>query len=397
MGKAKGKHVEKALSTVKINRLKAAGWYPDGNGLYLVVSKSGSRRWILRIMVHGKRRDIGLGGHRDVTLAMAREETQRMRRQVLDGLDPIVERKKKKKKISTFDECLMAVHAANAPTWSPKYANQWLKTVSDNASPKLGSRPMDSITSADIVSVLSPIWVEKDETARRLKQRLHVIFDWARVNLDGYENANPVAGVKQGLPKVSREVTHFRSMDYKKIPEFLIALKASSQSINVKLALEFTILTAARSGEIRGANWSEFDRENSLWIRPKDKMKNKKEHKIPLGARCLEILDEIEPISGKSELVFPSSVNWTKQMSDMTLLQALKRLGETCTIHGYRSSFRNWTAEKTSYPRDVCEMALAHSLENKVEAAYKRTDLLEKRRLLMKDWEVFLLADPCHV
>ncbi len=391
MGKAKGKHVEKALTTLKINKLSVEGRYPDGNGLYLVVSSSGSKRWILRIMVDGKRKDIGLGGWRDVTLAMARDETQKMRRQVRDGLDPVIERRKSKKKVVTFDECMRAVHAANVPTWSPKYAMQWLNIVSKHASPKLGSRSMEGITSADIVAVLSPIWVEKAETARRVKQRLSVIFDWARVNLDEYDNANPVAGVKQGLPKVTYEVTHFRSMDYQAIPEFLTILKASSQSINVKLALEFTILTAARSGEVRGAKWSEIDLENALWTRPKERMKNKKEHKVPLTERCLEILQEIKPISGKSELVFPSSINWTKQMSDMTLTKALRRLGHSCTIHGFRSSFRNWTAEQTSYPRDVCEMALAHSLKDKVEAAYKRTDLLEKRRLLMNDWAGYLI------
>ena len=392
MGKSKGKHAEKALTTLKINKLNVEGRYPDGSGLYLVVSSSGSKRWVLRIMVNGKRRDIGLGGWRDVSLAMAREETQKMRRQVRDGLDPVLERSKSNKKIMTFDECMLAVHAVNAPTWSPKYAAQWLNVVSDNASPKLGPRPINSITPADIVAVLLPIWVAKAETARRVKQRLHVIFDWARVNLDYYDDANPVAGVKQGLPKVSREVTHFKSMDYQEITDFLIGLRASSQSINVKLALEFTILTAARSGEIRSAKWSEIDREKALWIRPKEKMKNKKEHKVPLGGRCLAILEEIKPISGQSELIFPSSINWTKQMSDMTLTKALKRLEQPCTVHGFRSSFRDWTAEQTSYPRDVCELALAHSLKDKVEAAYKRTDLLDKRRLLMRDWEIYLLG-----
>lgn len=388
MSKATGKHKLNRLNDMKIRKLKAKGRYRDGLGLYLVVTKSGSKQWVLRIMVNGKRKDIGLGGYPTVSLSMAREETLSMRRMARDGVDPVISRRAAKRIIPTFEEAARLVHSANIPTWKEtKAVAQWINSLENYAFPKIGKMRLNDIRPPDIISVLAPIWVEKHSTANKVRQRMKLVFDWAKTQ-EYITHENPVSGIKQGLPKATPKVTHFAAMPYDEVASFISHLKSSTQSDNVKLGLEFLILTACRSGELRMAEWSEIDLEARRWKIPAERMKASKEHVVPLTERSMAILEDARGLSGgASRYIFPSSQNWGKTMSDATLTKALKKgLGYPYTVHGFRSTFRDWASETRSYPNDVVEMALAHTNRNKTEAAYKRGDLFEKRKELMDDW-----------
>lgn len=386
--KTKGKHPDKALSAVKVRQVQQPGRYGDGNGLYLIVDPSGAKRWMLRTIVHGKRRDIGLGGLSLVSLAEAREKAVEYRKLARAGGDPIAAKRAAQRTVPTFQKAAETVHAEHKVTWkNAKHGQQWLNTLEQYAYPEIGDKRVDQIDTPDILRILSPIWLTKAETARRVRQRIASVFDWAKAA--GYRTGdNPVEGVTRGLPKQDERKSHHEAMPYSDVPAFIKKLRATNSELG-KLAFEFLILTAARTSEVLEARWDEIDDDQKLWIVPAARMKAKREHRVPLGDRCLAILDSARPLSTGSVYLFPGQ-SIEKPMSNMVFLQMLKRMEVPVTAHGFRSSFRDWAAETTSHPRELAEMALAHTIENKVEAAYRRGDLLEKRRKLMDDWADFV-------
>jgi integrase len=383
--KGRGRHPEKALSATQVRAVKEPGRYGDGNGLYLVVEPSGSKRWLLRTVVQGRRRDIGLGGAALVSLAEAREKALAFRKLARNGGDPLAERRKAKVRVPTFAEAAETVHAEHKASWeNEKHAAQWITTLRSYANPLIGNRLVDQIDTPDVLRVLSPIWLSKPETARRVRQRIGSVLNWAKAA--GFRSGdNPVDGVTKGLPKQNDEVTHHTALPYAEVPAFVARLRASHQATMGGLAFEFLILTALRTSEVLGARWEEFNLAEELWVVPAQRMKKRREHRVPLSQRAIDLLDRAKALGGKGPLVFPGRAP-DKPMSNMVFAMTLKRMEVDVTPHGFRSSFRDWAAETTSFPRDVVEMALAHVVQDKVEAAYRRGDLLAKRRELMDQW-----------
>lgn len=390
MPKSTGKHKHNRLSDIQIRKLTKKGRYGDGLCLYLEVTALGSKQWLLRTTVNGERINMGLGGYPTVPLAEARQKAMEYRCLAKKGINPIDFRRQSNRIIPTFEEAARKVHANNIPTWKEtKAVDQWINSLENYAFPKIGAKKLNDIRPSDILSVLEPIWVEKHSTANRVRQRMSRVFDWAKTQ-EYIANENPVTGIKQGLVKVNSRVKHFKALPYEDISKFICTLKTSSQTANVKLGLEFLILTACRSGELRAAEWSEIDHHSRRWKIQAKRMKAGREHHVPLSNRAISILDEIKDISGNSKYIFPSSQNWKKSMSDATISKAVKTMGYEVTVHGFRSTFRDWASETRTYPNDVVEMALAHTNPNRIEAAYKRGDLFDKRIKIMDDW-----ADYC--
>lgn len=368
------------------------GFYGDGNGLYLKVDPSGAKRWIQRIVIQGKRRDIGLGSTTLVSLAEAREAALEHRKSARSGNDPL-EAKKALQAIPTFEEAASKVHAANLPTWrNPKHGDQWINTLTTYAFPFFGKKRVDAISSADIMNALGDIWTAKPETARRVKQRIGTVLKWAVAN--GWRKDNPADFVQQGLAKQDRsKVQHRKALRYDDVSSALALVNGSDAGAITKLAFEFMVLTATRSGEARCATWSEVDLEKRDWTIPASRMKAKKPHRIPLTDHCLDILKQAKSHQASdSDLIFPGNVKG-KPLSDMTFSKLMKDLNIDAVPHGFRSSFRDWAGEQTSHPREVIEFALAHVIKDKAEAAYARSDLFIKRRKLMEDWTAFLKSN----
>jgi integrase len=384
-----GKHPDKALSAVRVNKLTTPGRYADGNGLYLVVDPSGAKRWLLRIVVQGRRRDIGLGGLALVSLAEAREKAQAFRKIAREGGDPLALRNAEKRVIPTFREASEIVHAEHQRTWkNAKHAAQWISTLRTYVFPTLADKRVDSIDTPAVLQVLAPIWLTKPETARRVRQRIGNVMDWARAS--GFRNGdNPIEGVGRGLPRQVERVRHHAAMPFAELPDFMDRLRASESNVISKLAFELLILTASRTSEVLLARWDEVDFAASLWVIPAERMKATREHRVPLAPRSVAILNEAKVLAAESELVFPGR-SIDKPLSNMVFLKILERLELPYTAHGFRSAFRDWASETTSFPREIAEMALAHTIANKVEAAYRRGDLLDKRRELMAEWAEFL-------
>lgn len=387
----RGRHPEKALSSVGVRALNQPGRYADGNGLYLVIEPSGSKRWMLRTMVQGRRRDIGLGGLSLVSLAEARDRALAYRKLARDGGDPIAERRKARTTVPTFAEAADRVHAEHQASWrNPKHAAQWLSTLRTYALPHFGSRRVDQVETPDILRALSPIWLTKPETARRVRQRIGTVLDWAKAA--GHRSGdNPIDGVAKGLPKQAAREEHHAALPFGEVATFIARLRASGTGENVRLAFELLILTAARTSEVLRAEWQEINAAERLWIVPAARMKGGREHRVPLSVRAIEILDRAKLLSADSSLIF-SGQRPDRPLSGMVFLMTLRRMQIPVTAHGFRSSFSDWAAESTAFPREVVEMALAHSVENRVEAAYRRGDLLAKRRELMNEWASFVQA-----
>jgi integrase len=388
--KQRGRHPDRALTAVMVRQLKGPGRYADGDGLYLIIDPSGARRWLLRIVVHGRRRDIGLGGAQLVSLAEAREKAAAYRKVARDGGDPLAERRQAQAlAVPTFAEAAERVHAEHKASWkNPKHAQQWINTLRQYACPIIGSRPVDQVGTPDVLNVLTPIWLTKPETARRVRQRIKTVLDWAKAA--GHRSGeNPVDGVARELPKQTSRPVHHAALPYAQVPEFLQRLRASDNGELVKLAFEFLILTATRTGEVCNATWPEVDLDAAVWTIPANRMKAKRPHRVPLSPRCVEILQRAKDLGASSPYVFPGRTG-RQGLSNMAFLMILRRMELDITAHGFRSSFRDWAAEATSFPREVAEMALAHAVENRVEAAYRRGDLFEKRRELMNEWTRFL-------
>ena len=384
------KHPHKQLSAVTVRNLARPGRYADGNGLYLVVDNNGSKRWVLRTVVQGRRRDMGLGSIKLVSLSEARDSAERHRKEARAGGDPFHTRKQASQSVPTFEQASRTVHSQRLPSWrNRKHGDQWINTLKEYAFPTLGTAPVDKIETSHVLQALSPIWLTKPETAARVKQRIGVVLDWAKAA--GHRSGeNPVASVTEGLPKQPKtedRQAHHAALPYSKVSAFFADLGKVSTSEPIKLAFEFLILTAARTSEVLLASWVEFDLKAKVWTVPASRMKTGKEHRVPLSGRCLEILEEVRKYKS-GEYVFPSADPY-KPLSNMAFLMVLRRMGRPITAHGFRSSFRDWAAERTNYPREVCEAALAHAVENKVEAAYRRTDLFERRRGLMETWSKY--------
>lgn len=383
----------RGLTAAFVRQKKAAGSYGDGNGLYLIVDPSGAQRWQLRIQVAGKRRDVGLGSADTVTLAEARDLAHDIRRKARLGEDPVAARRAQREGVPTFEAMARAVHAAHLDTWrNGKHTAQWITTLEAYAFPFIGKLQVNRIETGDVLKLLLPIWTTKPETARRVLQRVRAVIDHATAA--GHRSGeNPCRIAAIGLPKQGDTVRHFAALPYADLPGFVAKLRAADSAETVKLALEFLILTAARSGEVRGARWDEIDLEAKLWTIPAERMKAEREHVVPLTARAIEILTRARELAPpKSELVFPSNRSKAGGLSDMALTMVLRRLKVEATAHGFRSTFRGWCSEETDFPGEVAEMALAHAIGSKVEAAYRRGKLLEKRRELMDAWATFALG-----
>ena len=376
------------LTATAVKALKSAGRFGDGDGLYLLVGRTGARSWVCRIQKDGKRRDIGLGSEKKVSLALARERAAKVRCQIEVGIDPVAERRKAAG-IPTFREAAALVHAEKRKGWkNGKHQAQWLSTLDSYAFPIIGEMAVSDIDGPSVRDVLVPIWLEKGETARRVRQRVIAVIDWAVAK--GYRAAPiSMAAIDKSLPKSRAKVKHHAAMPFGDVPAFIAQLR-ERESMG-RLALEALILTAVRSGEIRGAKWGEIDFEKALWKIPSERMKAGREHIVPLSKSAMRVFVRARQfrISG-SDLFFPG-LKRGRPLSDMTLSKILRDMGIAFTPHGFRSSFRDWVSETTNFSGDVAEAALAHAVRDKTEAAYRRGNLLQKRRIIMDAW-----ADYCH-
>ena len=383
-----------ALSATRAKALKDPGRYADGGGLHLYISKAGGKSWVQRITIDRRRRDIGLGAFPSVGLAQAREKAADNRTAVAEGRDPVAE--KHSPALPTFREAARVVHAANKPRWrNDRHSASWLQTLERHAMPTLGNTPLDRIDRSDVLRVLTPIWTTRPETARRVRQRMRTVFLWGMAH--GFMGTNPAGEAINGaLPAMPKVRAHLRALPYQEVGEALEVVESSQASIAAKLCFRFLVLTAARSGEARGATWDEIDLEGQEWRIPSQRMKAGMEHRVPLSRQALDLLREASALRDESGLVFPSPLKLGSPLSDMTLTKVLRAVGlaDRVTVHGSRSSFKNWTLEQTDTPWAVSEAALAHFLGNATEQAYARSDLFDRRRTLMQQWADYLAGEP---
>jgi integrase len=290
--------------------------------------------------------------------------------------------------VPTFSEAAQKVHAEHAKAWrNTKHEDQWINTLSKYAYPVIGSRRVDQVDAADVLKILGPLWLKRPETARRVRQRLKTVFDWAKIA--GFRTeGNPVEAVEKALPRQPERRGHFAALRYDQVPAFFRNLASAEAGEGAKLAFEFLILTATRTNEVLGAHWNEFNTQESIWTIPAERTKARREHRVPLCPRVLEILKKAREIGCGADLIFPGRIDG-KPMSNMVFLMILRRMSLKVTAHGFRSTFRDWAAEKTNFPREVCEAALAHAVKDKTEGAYRRGDLFDKRSKLMEAWAGF--------
>jgi integrase len=381
--------------TKKLVETLGAGRHGDGGGLYLVVDPSGARRWIVRVVVKGQRNangaplrtDFGLGGADIVTLNQARDRALEYRRMAKQGLNP---RFNATRAIPTFEEVARQVHIDRMPTWkNEKHGAQWINTLRDYAFPKIGRMPVDSVAQPEVLMCLSPIWTDKHETARRLSQRIKVVLDVAKSK--GFRSGeNPVTAIHEArvLPKVKAKPKHHKAMAWQDVPAFYADLKA--RDAMAAKALMFTCLTGSRTSEVLMMRWDEVDSQARLWTCPADRMKGGVVHRVPLTDEMLAIIEPLRAM--QSDYVFEGQKRH-KPLSNMAMLMLLRRMQvDGITVHGFRSTFRDWASEVAEAPREVAEMSLAHKVGSDVERAYARSDLLEKRRLLMAQWSQYVLG-----
>ena len=394
--RATGRHPHKALTARTVSTTTEPGRYADGGGLYLLVAPGGSKSWMLRTVVKGRRCDIGLGSVELVSLADGREEARRLRRIARAGGDPLAERRKERRPVPSFEDAAKVVHSAHAASFkSDKHRKQWLSSLAE-VFKAFGVKRVDAITSADILAALNPHWLTRPETSRRVLQRVRVVFEWCKAQ--GYRtDDNPTQGLTKVLPKQRVARGHHAALPYQNLPAFVQALREADAGDVVRLAFEFTILCASRTSETLNAAWTEIDLEAKTWTIPGPRMKAGIEHRVPLSPRCIKILERTKALSDGGPYVFPGR-SPKKPLSNMVFLMALRRMERRdVTVHGFRSTFRDWAAERTNVPRAVCEAALAHTLRDKTEAAYNRTDLFDRRRDLMTSWSRFATSKPADV
>lgn len=387
----------KELGALAVSRLTKPGFWAVGGvaGLSLQVTRTGARSWVLRTVIAGKRRDMGLGGFPDVSLAGAIAAARVAKEAIRTGTDPIEERRANRSKLKsereaalTFAQAATAYIKLNEVGWrSAKHGDQWRNTLATYATPVIGDMLVRDVKIEHVRRILEPIWTEKTETARRLRNRIELVYSWAMA-VGAASGPNPAAwkgNLAQVLPKPSKvsEKTNHAAIHYREAAAFMRALQ--DRAGTAARALEFLILTAARSGEVRGAKWSEIDFDSGIWRVPAERMKRGREHRQPLSPAAIELL---KSLPRNSELIFPAPRGGT--LSDMSLLAVTRRMGVAAVPHGFRSTFRDWAGDCTGYPREICEMALAHVVANETELSYWRSDVLQKRANLMADWAKFL-------
>jgi integrase len=393
------KKVHNALTPLKVKNAKT-GRHADGNGLHLLVKESGARSWVFRFMLKGKSRDVGLGsaGPDGIALAVARDVALALLLKVKAGIDPLAEREKaaadalaaeQAKKIAgiIFKTVAETYITTNEASWrSHKHRQQWRSTLATYVYPVIGDVPVAEVSTRHVLQILEPLWTDKPETASRVRGRIETILDAAKARgyRDGENPARWRGHIAQILPPRARlQRGHHKAMPYDGLPAFTAQLR--TRKAMAALALEFVILTGTRTNEALGATWAEVDLGKAIWTISADRMKAAREHRVPLSSRALEILETVKPLGG--EMIFKSDRGG--KLSTMAMAMLLRRMKIDVTVHGFRSAFRDWAAECTAYPHEVCEMALAHTIANKSEAAYRRGDLFEKRRRLMANWATF--------
>ncbi|WP_321894561.1 tyrosine-type recombinase/integrase [Paraburkholderia heleia] len=393
--------VAKEMGALAVSKLSAPGMHPVGRvaGLYLQISNSSARSWILRVKVGEKRREIGLGPYPSVSLKEAQTKAQAERDKISAGVDPILERREAASRLKasqsleiTFEDAAKRFMDAKSSEWkNPKHGDQWRNTLREYAYPFIGRLYVRHVQQEHVMQVLEPIWLSKNETASRLRGRIEAILNWAKVK--GFRaGENPAAwrGNLENLlsrPSKVQKVRNHPALPLPAMHDFMVSLRAIEA--NGSRCLEFAILTAARSGEVRGAQFSEIDWQTGVWKVPAERMKAKKEHRVPLSSAAVSLLKAM-PREKDQDLIFPSPRG--KMLSDMTLLMIVRRLAVDAVPHGFRSTFRDWAGEMTAYPRELAEVALAHVKGDATEAAYWRSDVLEKRRRMMDDWAQFISA-----
>jgi integrase len=390
------------LTAAEVKRLsRQPGKHSDGAGLFLNVSPAGVPSWVYRYMIDGRERYMGLGPLHVVSLKEARDKALAQRKLRVDGLDPLEERQasrqaaktKSAKTRMTFRQCAEAYIAAHRAAWSRKHAKQWPATLEAYAFPVFGDVPVDQVDVGLVMRAIEPVWQTKAETASRVRGRVESVVDWATAR--GYRTGeNPArwrGHLENLLPKKSKvqRVTHHPALPYAELPAFMTELR-QLDGVAAR-ALEFTILTVARTGEVIGAKRPEVDQANRLWIVPADRMKAGKEHRVPLADRAIEIVDAMA--ARKGEFLFPGNPVG-RPLGDKAMAKELGRLRPGVSVHGMRSSFSDWCAEQTNFPSEVREMALAHAVADKVEAAYRRGDLMQKRRALAEAWGRYCCTTP---
>jgi integrase len=391
------------LTALKADKVKAPGYYGDGGGLFLQVSKYGSKSWVFRFKANGRLREMGLGSLDTYSLAEARERARACRKLRDEGKDPIEERnavrlaaKLDAAKAMTFEQCAERYIAAHRAGWrNGKHRDQWSSTLATYVNPIFGALPVRAIDTAIVMKAVEPIWNEKPETASRVRGRIESILDWAAARgFRGGENPARWRGhLDHLLPKKTkiRRVEHHAALAYPEIGAFMAELR-EQEGVGAR-ALEFAISTAARTGEVIAAQWYEFDLAERLWTVPAERMKAGKEHRVPLSDAALAIIEELARVR-HGDFVFPGG-RADRPISNMAMTMTLRRMGRgDLTVHGFRSTFRDWAADRTGFPAEVAEMALAHTISDKVEAAYRRGDLFQKRRQLMDAWVRFCTTAP---
>ncbi len=391
-----------ALTVKGVEAKREAGMYGDGGGLYLRVGPTGAKSWIVRTVIQGKRRELGIGSADLVGLAEAREKAAELRKDARTGGDPDARRKATEKAAKeareraqmTFERAAKMLHEKLLPSWrNRKHAETWIGSIELHANPVIGKTAIAKIGRDEVLKVLQPIWTEKVETAKRLKQRLELIFDWASGE-GHYPHPNPVRGLKLALPKVAAPEVHLAAMPWREVPAFWQAL-CDRDAISA-FCLRFLILTAARSGEARGARWSEIDFEGKAWNVPGERMKRGKPHRVPLSSAALEVLEHVKGLD--AEFCFPSpqraKSGGGKPMSDMSFKLLYGRMGaEGFTTHGFRSAFRDWCSESAKADPELAEAALSHATGSAITRAYARSDLFDRRRMLMEAWSAFVTGE----
>jgi integrase len=391
------------LTALAVQRAKPRGYYGDGGGLFLQVSATGAKSWVFRFKEAGRLHEMGLGPVHTVGLAEARERARECRRMRLDGLDPIASRKAARTqakldaaKAMTFQQCAERYIAAHRAGWrNGKHRDQWSSTLATYVNPIFGALPVQAIDTALVMKAIEPIWSEKPETASRVRGRIEAILDWAtaRAFRAGENPARWRGHLENLLPKRAkvRRVKHHAALPFAEIGAFMAELRQQEGAAG--RALQFAILTAGRTGEVIGARWDEVDLAEQLWTVPAARMKAGKEHRVPLSDAALAILEDLQKVR-HGDFVFPGG-RAGRSISNMAMAMTLRRMGRReLTVHGFRSTFRDWASERTGFPREVAEMALAHTVADAVERAYRRGDLFQKRRQLMGAWAKFCTATP---
>lgn len=383
-----------SLTALRVKNAKP-GRHVDGRGLCLLVKKSGARTWVLRMQKNGRRRDYGLGSALDVSLAEARDAAVALRRQVREGVDPVVERRKSRKVVPSFETAARTCYDAMKEGWKNQRHASWISSLENHVFPLIGAKPVDEVDSACVVEVLSPIWLDIADTARRILQRIGAVLDFAHIKGWRAEETS-LRSVRKGLPRQVDKGGHLEAMPYADVPALMAKLAAASPTTG-RDALRFTIYNAVRSNETRFAVWTEFDLDTGIWTIPGERMKAGETHVVPLSPPAVALLRKRwKERACDTGLVF--SADGEKAISDMTMTKLLRDDGiKGVTVHGFRSAFTDWSSERTRFPKEVADKALAHKLPNKVEAAYRRTDFFEKRRSLMTRWAEYLDRVPMKV